>query len=211
MEIVNPSIEKYITDLASPEHPILKKLNRDTHAHILMPRMLSGHVQGRILSMISKMIKPKNILEIGTFTGYSALCLAEGLTENGQLTTIDINEELEEMVLKYFDEAGIRDNINYILGNAIDIIPKLDGFFDLVFIDADKHNYQNYYDLVIDKVSSGGFILADNVLWSGKVVDEAKDKDTLNIHSFNEYVQKDQRVENVILPLRDGLLLVRKL
>lgn len=214
MEFLNVTIQNYIREHTSPEPTVLQKLNRDTQANVLMPRMLSGHVQGRFLSMISHMIRPKKILEIGTFTGYSAICMAEGLQENGNLITIDKNEELEELVKKYFREAGVADKIQFLIGNALDIIPKLEGYFDLVFIDADKVNYQNYYNLIIDKVASGGFIIADNVLWSGKVVAEderSSDKDTNSILKFNEAVQKDERVANVIVPLRDGLLIVRKI
>ncbi|CAN5262832.1 O-methyltransferase [soil metagenome] len=213
MEFLDVSIQNYIIGHTSPEPALLQKLNRETHANILMPRMLSGHVQGRLLSLISQMIRPRKILEIGTFTGYSAICMAEGLQENGTLVTIDKNEELEDLVKKYFQEAGLADKINFLIGNALDIIPKLKGYFDLVFIDADKANYQNYFNLVIDKVASGGFIIADNVLWSGKVVaesDKPSDKDTNSILKFNEAVQQDERVTNTILPVRDGLMIIRK-
>lgn len=214
MDILDPELQKYIDNHTDGEPELLKKLNRETHAKILMPRMLSGHYQGRLLSMISKMIRPENILEIGTYTGYSALCLAEGLNEKGQLTTIDINEELEGMVRKYFEEAGFSDRINYIIGNAVEIIPTLSGPFDLVFIDADKENYSLYYHQIFDKVSVGGYILADNVLWSGKVIPGGRnklDKDTQAILDFNLMIQEDNRVENVLLPVRDGLFLIRKI
>ena len=175
-----------------------------------MPRMVSGHLQGRFLSMVSHMIKPQNILEIGTYTGYSAICLAEGMQPNGKLVTIDVNEELEKRVRGYFREGGLENKIDYLLGDAATIIPALNSTFDLVFIDADKENYAKYYELVFDKVPMGGYILADNVLWSGKVVREKIDKDTRAIKSFNEKIQSDSRVENMLLPLRDGISLVRK-
>ena len=211
MEIINNLIENYIADHTSHESAVLKKLDRDTYANILMPRMLSGHVQGRLLSMFSNMIKPSAILEIGTFTGYSAICLSEGLSLRGKLITIDINEELESMVRKYFTDANVDSKIEYIIGNALEVIPTIKLQFDIVFIDADKCNYSNYYDLVFDKVKSGGYIIADNVLWSGKVVSEEKsNKDLLNIKLFNQKVQDDLRVENLIIPMRDGLMVARK-
>jgi predicted O-methyltransferase YrrM len=171
--------------------------------------MLSGHLQGRVLSMISHMIKPNRILEIGTYTGYSALCLLEGLSQGGKLITIDINEELEQKVRGYF--ASFENRIEYKIGHAIDIIPTLNETFDLVFIDADKSNYCNYFDLVIDKVRAGGFMLADNVLWSGKVLSKDPDADTRSIIAFNDKIQNDSRVENVLLPIRDGIMMIRKL
>jgi caffeoyl-CoA O-methyltransferase len=179
----------------------------------MMPRMLSGHLQGQVLKMISHMVRPARILEVGTYTGYSALCLAEGLQEGGKLHTIDINEELEIMVRKFISEAGMEEKIEYHIGNALDIIPTFNETFDLVFIDADKENYSNYYDLVIDKVRKGGFIIADNVLWSGKVLmDRAKmDPDTKAIFDYNDKVMNDDRVENVLFPIRDGLMVARKL
>ncbi|MBK0404152.1 O-methyltransferase [Adhaeribacter sp. BT258] len=213
MEFIDEDLNQYCEDHTTPETEVLKKLNRETHANVMMPRMLSGHIQGRTLAMFSQMIKPENILEIGTYTGYSGISLADGLTENGTLHTIDINDELEDMVRKYFAEAGIADKVKYHLGNAIDIIPTLDVTFDLVFIDADKINYSNYFDLVIDKVRPGGFIIADNVLWSGKVLEKFRkklDKDTEALLEFNQKVQNDDRVENVLLPIRDGLLVIRK-
>lgn len=212
MEIVPKPIEEYIVAHTSAEPTVLKKINRDTCAEVLMPRMLSGHYQGRLLSMFSHMIRPLNILEIGTFTGYSALCLAEGLQENGKLYTIDINEELEDRVKGYIKEAGLENKIEYIIGNALSVITNLDVVFDMVFIDADKANYSTYYDLVIDKVRSGGIIIADNVLWSGKVIREEKiDKDTEKLLNFNKKIQDDKRVENLILPVRDGLMISRKI
>ena len=210
MEIINPEINRYAEGHSSPESGLLKKINRDTHAEVLMPRMLSGQLQGRFLAMISSMIQPKSILEIGTYTGYSAVCLAEGLREGGTLITLDINEELEGRVRKYFEESGEKA-IDYRIGDAVEIIPSLPGPFDLVWIDADKKNYSLYYDLVIDKVRSGGFILVDNVLWSGKVLSDKPDKDTRAIMSFNDKIQADERVKNVLLPVRDGILIIQKL
>lgn len=209
MEILNEALQHYAEQHTTPESDLLKKINRDTHAHVLRPRMLSGHLQGRVLAMISKMLKPKRILEIGTYTGYSALCLAEGLSDGGKLITIDINEELEEKVRGYFDSS--KDKIDFRIGKAADIIPTLNDTFDLVFIDADKINYSKYFDLVIDKVRSGGVILADNVLWSGKVLDKNPDADTKAITAFNQKIHVDSRVENVLLPIRDGIMMIRKL
>ncbi len=211
MEFIPTDIQNYAEEHTSAELSILQRITRDTHAKILMPRMLSGQLQGQFLSMISHMIQPSCILEIGTFTGYSAICLAQGLQTNGKLITIDINEELQARVAGYFAEAGLSDQISYKIGNALHIIPLLTETFDLVFIDADKENYLNYYNLIIDKVRSGGLIIADNVLWSGKITDVTKnDKDTLTLRSFNDFIHADTRVENVLLPVRDGLLLIRK-
>lgn len=210
MDIIQKELQDYAEKHTSEEHPLLKKINRDTNAQVLMPRMLSGQLQGRVLSMISSMIRPKVVLEIGTYTGYSALCLSEGLAPNGKLITIDINEELKDRVSGYFREANLQDTIDYRIGNAIDIIPTLTDRFDLVFIDADKENYARYYDMVIDRVNLNGFILADNVLWSGKVLQQKPDKDTRAIVEFNGKVQRDKRVENVLLPIRDGIMLMRK-
>lgn len=212
MEFIPEDIQKYVEEHSGQESELLAQLNRETHQKVLMPRMLSGHLQGRVLSMISHMMKPNRILEIGTYTGYSAICLAEGLTEGGQLVTLDKNEEIEEMVRDYFEKAGLTDKIDYRLGNAMDIIPDLEGPFDLVFIDADKKNYLNYFNLVIEKVRIGGFIIADNVLWSGKVVqtDKKIDTDTQAILDFNRSMEDDDRVENVLLPIRDGLMVVRR-
>ena len=209
MEILNEDLQRYAEQHTSPESDLLKKINRDTYAHVLMPRMLSGHLQGRVLSMISHLLKPQRILEIGTYTGYSALCLAEGLSPDGKIITIDVNEELEKKVRDHFAES--QDRIEYKIGNALDIIPTLNEIFDLVFIDADKSNYINYFDLVFDKVRPGGFILADNVLWSGKVLNKNPDNDTKSIIAFNQKIQHDPRVENVLLPIRDGIMIIRKL
>ncbi len=211
MDFFPEALQKYIEAHTDFESDILKKINRDTHAHVLKSRMLSGQVQGRFLSMISKMIQPKRILEIGTYTGYSAICLAEGLQPDGKLITIDINEELESRVKNYFNDASLSDKIDYRIGDARKIIPTLNEVFDLVFIDADKENYSLYFDLVIDKVAKGGVILADNVLWSGKVVEPKPDKDTKSILDFNYKIQNDLRVENLLLGLRDGIMVMRKI
>jgi len=210
MHFISEDLEEYIEQHTSAESEVLKTLDRETNLKVMSPRMLSGHVQGQALRMISMMIRPKNILEIGTFTGYSAICFADGLLPGGKLTTIDINAELEPMVRRYFKQAGIEDKINYLLGNALEIIPTLKDTFDLVFIDADKENYSNYYDLVIDKLPSGAFIIADNVLWSGKVVLPKPDKDTKALMEFNDKIQADDSVENVLFPVRDGFMLIRK-
>lgn len=210
MEFLDENILKYVEAHTSAEDGLLRRINRETHLSVLKPRMLSGHLQGRVLAMVSKMIKPRLVLEIGTYTGYSALCLAEGLAENGKLVTIDINEELEGRVRGYFKESKFNDKIDYRIGDAKKVIPTLDGPIDLVFIDADKEGYSLYYDLVIDKVKPGGFILADNVLWSGKVLDEKPDKDTMEIVGFNRKVAEDPRVEHLLLPIRDGIMVLRK-
>ncbi|MDW8331548.1 MAG: class I SAM-dependent methyltransferase, partial [Cyclobacteriaceae bacterium] len=201
---------RYAEQFTSPESELLKKINRDTHAEVLMPRMLSGHLQGRLLAMISCMIKPRTILEIGTYTGYSALCLAEGLAAGGKLITIDKNAELEERVRSYFSSSPYHHAIDYRIGNALDILPQLSGPFDLIFIDADKENYCNYYDFAMKLVPLNGFILADNVLWSGKVLHDKPDKVTRAVQAFNQKVKDDSRVEHVLLPVRDGLMLIRR-
>ncbi len=213
MEFLPEKIDDYTANHTSAESEVLAQLNRDTHAKVLQPRMLSGHVQGRILSTFSHMLKPKHILEIGTYTGYSAICLAEGLAPDGKLHTIDINEELEEMVKSYIAKANMENQIQMHVGNAMEIIPQLNETWDLVFIDADKENYSNYFDLVIDHIRPGGFIIADNVLWSGKVVEKvnAKDLETQALIDFNKKVHEDNRVENVLFPVRDGLMVCRKI
>ncbi len=214
MKFLDEEIEKYAEAHTSEESSILKKVHRDTYANVIMPRMLSGHLQGRILATFSHMIKPKLVLEIGTFTGYSALCLAEGIVDDGKIITIDINEELEEKVRGFFKESDSRQKIDYRIGNALDIIPTLSEKFDLVFIDADKENYGKYFDIIIDKVEKGGFIIADNVLWSGKVIpgkNNGSDKDTRALIDFNLKVHNDTRVENVLLPIRDGLMILKKI
>lgn len=199
----------------SPEDGLLQRITRETHRNVLMPRMLSGHLQGRVLSTFSHMLRPDRILEIGTFTGYAAICMAEGLNEGGKLITIDKNEELEERVRGYLADAGVNKSVEYIVGDAMAIIPTLDETFDLVFIDADKDNYANYFDMLIDKVRPNGYLIADNVLWSGKVLlDEADpkfDHDTRALRDFSKKVQEDGRVENVLFPVRDGLMVMRKL
>lgn len=212
MDFLDPKINEYAEAHSKPESDLLARLNRETHTKVLAPRMLSGHLQGSILSMFSKIVQPNNILEIGTYTGYSAICLAEGLTPGGKLYTIDINEELEPMVRKYFEEAKITDQVDFRIGNALEIIPTLEVNFDLVFIDADKESYAQYFDMIIDKVNQNGLVIADNVLWSGKVLTESSnfDKDTLAIDNFNKKVHADDRVENVLFPVRDGLMILRK-
>lgn len=214
MEFLDPAIEQYINDHISPESKILRSLNRETHQKILQPRMLSGHLQGRFISMLSNMIQPNRVLEIGTYTGYSALCFAEGLAENGHIDTIDRNEELEPIIQRYLDEAGLTKSITLHVGNALEIIKTLNHTYDIVFIDADKENYLNYYNAVFDKVPVGGYILADNVLWSGKVLNEEEiknDVDTRGIVEYNDTIQKDERVENVLFPIRDGIMIARKI
>ena len=210
---INQKIEDYILANSGQENVLLAEINRETHAKVLMPRMLSGHLQGRVLSIISKMLKPELIVEIGTYTGYSALCLAEGLIDKGNLHTIDINDELESFILKYFQKSAYQEQLHLHIGDALNIIPSLPDNIDLVFIDADKRIYLDYYHLLIDKVKPGGIILADNVLWGGKVVEPVQENDgyTKGILAFNDYVQKDKRVENVILPIRDGIMMLRKI
>lgn len=205
-------LDQYIHNHISPEDDYLRELDRETHQKVLHPRMLSGHLQGQILSMISCMVKPKYILEIGTFTGYSALCLAKGLAKGGKLHTIEIDDELESIAKKYFQKSGMSDQIVQHIGDARQIIPSLNLVFDLVFIDADKRDYCDYYKLVFNNIPVGGFIVADNVLWDGKVVDpkSADEEQTRGILEFNYLVQNDSRVKNVILPVRDGIMLVQK-
>ena len=211
MSLLSKEISNYVDKMHSPEQPLLQQINRETHLHVLKPQMLSGAGQGVLLSMFSKMLRPKRILEIGTYTGYSAICLAEGLTEGGTLITIDRNEELQTRVRQNFEKAKLTHCIDFKIGKALDIIPELDGPFDLIFIDADKGNYLNYYQLAIDKLRPGGLIITDNVLWYGKVADPAiQDKQTTAIRAFNKYVQADERVDNVLLPYRDGLMLAYK-
>lgn len=213
MDIIHPLIDKYCEEVTSPESEILYNLNRQTHLQMVNPRMLSGRFQGRLLALLSKMIRPKNILEIGTYTGYAALCLAEGLTEDGKLITLDVNEELEEFTQSFFDQSQYAAQIDFRIGNALEIIPNLTETFDLVFIDADKRNYPNYWELIVPKVKQGGFILSDNVLWSGKVVGDKEkfDKDTQILDDYNRMIQADERVENILLPIRDGIMVARKL
>lgn len=203
-------MQQLLLNYCEPESALLQRIDRETNLKVLMPRMLSGHYQGRVLSMLSKMISPARILEIGTFTGYATLCLAEGLTDEGLLYTLDINEELEEMVRNNFAASDYNDQIKYILGDANETINALNEVFDLVFIDADKKNNGTYYDLIFDRVRKGGLIIVDNVLWSGKVLNSNPDKDTKNITTFNDKILADSRVEKLILPVRDGLFIIRK-
>lgn len=205
-------IDKYILNHIELEDPILVELDRDTHLNVVGARMISGHLQGQVLTMLSKMIRPKTILELGTFTGYSAICLAKGLQENGKLITIDIEDELENMARKYFIKSGFDTKIEQRIGPALEIIPTLTETFDLVFIDAHKPEYPTYYKAVFDKVKSGGFIIADNTLWSGKVLEIPAEDDfqTRGIIEFNSMIKNDERVEKVILPLRDGMTVIRK-
>jgi caffeoyl-CoA O-methyltransferase len=208
--MIEEDLQNVLLKYCEPESELLQRIDRETHLKVLMPRMISGHYQGRVLSMLSKMINPKRILEIGTFTGYATLCLAEGLAENGKLFTLDINLELEDMVRRNFADSRYNEQINYILGDAAETLSQLDEVFDLVFIDADKKNNGTYYDMVFDKIRPGGLIIVDNVLWSGKIVRNEQDKDTKNISTFNDKVAADNRVENLILPVRDGLFIIRK-
>lgn len=215
MDFLPKNINDYSENHTSPEDDLLARINRETHAKVLNSRMLSGHLQGRVLAMFSQMIHPERILEIGTYTGYSALCLAEGLNKNGKIITIDINEELESFTRGFFNESKHSNKIDFRIGDAGQIIPTLTDTFDLVFIDADKMNYQKYYDLVFEKVRVGGYIISDNVLWSGKVTDiqEHKkiDKDTQNLLNFNTMCHDDLRTENILMPIRDGLMISRVL
>ena len=205
-------IDKYILNHIEPEDEVLKELNRETHLKVLGARMISGHLQGQVLSMLSKMIRPKTILELGTFTGYSAICLAKGLQKGGKLITIEIDDELEGFAKKYFGKAGIQHKIEQRIGPALEIIPILTETFDLVFIDAHKPEYPAYYNAVFEKVNSGGYIIADNTLWSGKVLENPAEDDfqSQGIICFNDMVRNDGRVEKVILPLRDGMTIIRK-
>ena len=211
MEFLPENIDRYASLWTEPASELLERIERETWQEVLMPRMLSGHQQGRFLSLISHLMHPKRILEIGTYTGYSALCLAEGLDEKGQLITIDINEELETFARSFFNRSPYASQIDYRIVDAKDEVKKIDGPIDLVFIDADKRNYATYFDLVIDKVRSGGLIIVDNVLWSGKIIDAtAQDKSTVALRDFNQKCLDDVRVEKTLLPLRDGLLILRK-
>ncbi|MCE3225758.1 MAG: methyltransferase [Bacteroidetes bacterium] len=210
MEFISEELLNYCEKFTSPENDLLAELNRQTHLKISSPRMLSGHLQGRFLSFISTLLKPSYILEIGTYTGYSALCLAEGLSSNGKLYTIDPNEETNRFAKHYFNRSEHKNKIELLQGDAQEIIPTLNHTWDLVFIDADKRNYSAYFDLIVDKVSPGGLIIADNVLWSGKVLNKEMDKDTEAIHDFNRRTSSDSRVEPLLLPVRDGLMVLRK-
>lgn len=212
MEFIDDQIIDYSLLHSEPEDEVLVELQRETNLKVFSPRMLSGHLQGFWLTLLSKMLQPKLIIEIGTYTGYSAICLAKGLKENGRLITIDVNEETEAIAKKYFDKSGLSTKIELITKDAKEVLPAITERIDMVFIDADKRNYSLYYDLVIDKVKPGGLIIADNVLWSGKILDleKNKDVDTQAIQSFNEKMKNDSRVEKLLLPIRDGLFIMRK-
>lgn len=211
MEFLSPELKNYLEKHTTPVSGLLNRLQKETFQKTTQPQMLSGAYQGRMLSLISKIIRPKTILEIGTFTGYATLCLAEGLPKDGKIITIDRNEELMYLPKKYFSESEFAEKIEVRIGNALEVLEELNETFDLAFIDADKSNYIHYYEKVLEKMNSGGVILADNVLWYGKVLEEAKDKDTIVLKEFNERVAKDERVETIILPIRDGISLIRKL
>lgn len=212
MYFLPEKLDDYVVAHSQDEPELLQQLTRETYQKILQPIMLSGPYQGRVLSMISKLIQPKTVLELGTFTGYATLCLAEGIAKDGEIHTIDVNEELVDFQRKYFDKSGLGDQIHQHLGSAIDILPTLDKTFDLVFIDADKPNYVNYFHLIIDKMNPGGIILSDNVLWHGKVIEplNEKDKSTKAVLEFNTLLKNDDRIETVLLPIRDGLTISRK-
>lgn len=213
MHFISEALEDYVAQHSENEPLLLQQLNKETHQKVLQPRMLSGHFQGRVLSMISKIVQPKNILELGTYTGYATLCLAEGLQKDGRIDTIDINEELEEIQSKYFQLSDYKDQIVQHIGNAMEIIPNLNRTFDLVFIDADKENYINYWNLIVPMMNKGGIILSDNVLWSGKVLEEVKknDRSTQILLEYNRITKEDPRVETVLLLIRDGLTMSRVL
>jgi len=208
---MNEDLIKYAEQFTSDESPVLQELRRECYEHYADSSMLSGFVQGRVLAMFSKMIRPKVVLEIGTYLGYSALCFAEGLADGGKVITLDIQEDTNKVARSFVDKTQYKDKIQFHLGNAVDVIPTLPETFDLVFIDADKPNYSNYFDLVIDRVRPGGFIIADNVLWSGKVLLDEKDESTQALHDFNQKVLADSRVSNVLFPIRDGLMVMNKL
>lgn len=212
MEFLPEEIEAYAERFTEPEPPLLAELNRFTHARVLMPRMLAGHLQGRVLAMFSHMIAPHRVVEIGTYTGYSALCWAEGLAAGGTVETIEVNDELEDKIRSFFDRSEYKDRINLHIGPALDILRNIDGPLDIVYIDADKENYSNYFDAVIDKVRPGGYIIADNVLWSGKVTGAPADMDTETraLYDYAVKVHADPRVQTVLFPIRDGLMIARK-
>ncbi len=212
MHFISEAIDDYAVAHSAEEPELLQQLRRETYQKVLQPRMLSGHYQGRLLSLISKLVNPQRILEIGTYTGYSALCLAEGLKENGILHTIDINEELFDLQKRFFKTSAFTKKIKQHLGNALQIIPELEGNFDLIFIDADKTNYVNYFDLIIHRLNPGGILISDNVLWSGKVIEKVNPKDisTQTVLEYNTLLAKDERLETVLLPIRDGLSISRR-
>ena len=210
---ITQEIEEYCEAHSTPEPELLYRLNRETNLKVMNPRMLSGHIQGMFLTSLVRMMQPKAVLEIGTYTGYATLCMAEGLPDDGTIDTIEVDVELEDMIRKYFSQSTNKKKINLYIGDAVEVIPTLDKTYDLVFMDADKEEYIRYYELVLPKVRRGGYILADNVLWSGKVLQEVKsgDKDTPAIRQFNDYVLQDERVRNFLLPLRDGIMVIEKL
>ena len=212
MEFLEKNLAEYCENHTSPESELLSKLNRDTHVKVVSSRMLSGHLQGRVLSFISKLQKPTFIVEVGTYTGYSALCLAEGLSENGKLLSIDVNEETSYYAQSFINQSVYKNKIELVVADAKAVIPDIGEPIDLVFIDADKKNYLSYYHLLIEKLSTGGLIIADNVLWSGKITMPVSDMDreTLALHEFNNFIQNDERVDNMLLPIRDGLMVIRK-
>lgn len=211
MKIVFEEIENYIESHSSEEPPLLKALRRQTHLEVLYPRMISGPYQGRLLSMVSQLLQPRNVLEIGTFTGYSCICLAEGLAPGGKITSLELILEREDFIRYWLDKAGISDQVELVFGNAYDTIPNLAGEYDLIFLDANKAAYLDYYQMVFPLLKPGGVILADNVLWDGKILyDQYQDKETNGIRAFNEFVAQDKRVSKVLLPIRDGLYLIRK-
>ena len=210
MNFVAENIARYCEAYSKQQDAVLAELERETHLRVLYPQMLSGHLQGKFLAMMSAMIQPMAILELGTFTGYSAICLASGLREGGMLHTIEANEELEEMIGKFVRKAGMEHQIKLHIGKAEDIVPQLDLKFDLAFIDAEKTDYPAYYEMVFDKLKPGGFMIADNALWSGKVLEEKRDSETEGIHAFNKMALNDKRVDNVLLPVRDGVMMIRK-
>jgi predicted O-methyltransferase YrrM len=207
------NLEDYILEHIDEEGEQLSTLNRLSHVTLLRPRMISGHLQGRILKMLVRMLRPERIVEIGTYTGYATLCLAEGLSETGEIHTIEIDDEMEDFIVNQFNQSALKNKIHLHIGDALDVIPKLEGSFDMAFIDADKRLYCEYYDLIFDKIRPGGIILADNTLWNGKVLEQvpASDKQTLGIRNFNKKIKQDTRIEKVILPLRDGLTIIFKL
>lgn len=210
MNELQSAMTDYAEAFTSGESDVLRELREHCYAHYEDSAMLSGFYQGRVLSMISHMIRPKVVLEIGTYLGYSALCLAEGLADGGKVITLDVNEETNRVASLFVEKSESKNHIEFYLGNAVDIIPSMPETFDLVFIDADKPNYSNYYNLVFDRVRTGGFIIADNVLWSGKVLDTEKDEDTQALYDYSKMVMADERVGNVLLPIRDGLMIIRK-
>ena len=210
MNFISSKLQQYIDEHSAEESDLLKALDRETHQKVLQPRMLSGSYQGRLLALLAKIIEPKKILEVGTYTGYATLCMAEGLATGGSIDTIDYNEELSDIQRRYFDQSSYRSQIIQHLGEAKDVIKTLTGPYDLVFLDADKENYPNYFDLIIDKLETGGVILSDNVLWSGKVLEKAADEATSALQEYNHKINTDARVETIILPIRDGLTITRK-